>query len=114
MRIESTYRIRPKPCSIPPPLPPTLDHLLTPPLALPSYLASTHSGIERALAKHSSGSTSSAFAGQGQTLGSSSSSSPSPAKADGPSPANAFTNLDPQVKVLLGLIGAYLLFWYMS
>ncbi|EIM92192.1 thioredoxin-domain-containing protein [Stereum hirsutum FP-91666 SS1] len=71
-------------------------------------------GIERALAKHSSGSTSSAFAGQGQTLGSSSSSSPSPAKADGPSPANAFTNLDPQVKVLLGLIGAYLLFWYMS
>lgn len=24
------------------------------------------------------------------------------------------TNLDPQVKILLGLAGAYLLFWYLS
>ena len=72
-----------------------------------------HSGIEHALEKHSSGSTG-AFSGQGQTLGGSSSSSSTTPNKDGPFPDNLLTNLDPQVKVVLALLGAYVLCWYLS
>ncbi|PFH52222.1 hypothetical protein AMATHDRAFT_140468 [Amanita thiersii Skay4041] len=68
------------------------------------------SGVENALRKHSSASGSGAFSGKGQTLGGSSASSREIASQTGPS----FGNLDPQLKVLLGLIGAYLVFWYLS
>lgn len=46
-----------------------------------------------------------AFPGQGDTLRDSSSASPST--------GNMWSNLDPQVKILLGLIVAYIFFWMM-
>jgi len=52
-----------------------------------------------------------AFSGKGHTLGESSSSN-----STGPSlPAiTGLTNVDPQVKLLLGFVGAYLVLWYLS
>nr|KAJ8084489.1 mitochondrial thioredoxin [Marasmius tenuissimus] len=70
-------------------------------------------GIEDALRRHSSGSSSGAFSGKGQTLGGGS----APANVDGDAGSGLFAqfnNLDPQVKVLIYLVGGYLLFWYMS
>jgi len=71
-------------------------------------MGANKAAIESALRKHSSGSTSAAFAGTGQSL-----SGPS---ADNQSPrlGAPFVNLDPQVKKLLYFLGAYLLFWYLS
>ncbi|TFL03582.1 thioredoxin-domain-containing protein [Pterulicium gracile] len=70
--------------------------------------------LQSALERHSSGSSSgSAFSGKGQTLGSGGS------RNAGPQPTastleNAVGNLDPQLKVLLAIIGFYLLFWYLG
>lgn len=69
-----------------------------------------------AVRRHSASSSSSAFSGKGQTLGG----QPAPADLsqdvkDSVNKATAkVTNLDPQVKILLGLIGAYLVFWYLG
>ncbi|KAK2466932.1 hypothetical protein APHAL10511_001190 [Amanita phalloides] len=63
------------------------------------------SALESTLRRHASGTGSGAFGGQGQTLGSNS----GPQQGDRP-----FENLSPQVKLLLGLFGAYILFWYLS
>jgi thioredoxin len=53
-----------------------------------------------------------AFSGKGQTLGGS---KPQGDLATSASTAAAgITNLDPQVKLFIGLIGAYLLLWYFS
>ncbi|KAF9041770.1 thioredoxin-like protein [Hymenopellis radicata] len=63
--------------------------------------------LESALNKHSSSSTSgAAFTGTGHTLG-------------GGTASNAATNgpiikLDPQMQIFFGLVGIYLLFWYLS
>ncbi|KAH8120090.1 thioredoxin-domain-containing protein [Phellopilus nigrolimitatus] len=64
------------------------------------------SALKAAVERHSSGSTggSGAFSGTGQTLGGSS--------AGGS--AGSIINLTPQTKVMLGLIGAYLLLCYFS
>ncbi|KAE9398482.1 thioredoxin-domain-containing protein [Gymnopus androsaceus JB14] len=63
--------------------------------------------LEAAIRKYSSGSTGSAFSGKGQTLGG--------GEADVAKPSGSlFSSLDPQVKVLIYLLGAYLLFWYLS
>ncbi|THH18411.1 hypothetical protein EW146_g2576 [Bondarzewia mesenterica] len=68
--------------------------------------------LESALQRHSSGAASTtAFAGQGRTLGDSSS---QPTHGATGSALPAFTDLNPQVKTLLCLGGAYLLFWYLS
>jgi len=73
------------------------------------------SGLENTLQKHAVlDSTSTAFSGKGNTLGG------SPAApdvvVDGKQTLNNisawFTQLDPQLRVLLGLIGLYLVFWY--
>jgi len=72
------------------------------------------SGLESTLQKHAVISNSTAFSGKGNTLGG------SPAAPDivgeGEQTLNkifgAFTHLDPQLRVLLGLIGLYLVFWY--
>ncbi|KAJ3750778.1 thioredoxin-domain-containing protein [Lentinula detonsa] len=65
-------------------------------------------GLEAAIRKHSSGNTGSgAFTGKGQTLGSSGGNDAEPS-------TSIFSNMDPQVRVLLYLLGAYLLFWYLS
>ncbi|EGN93110.1 hypothetical protein SERLA73DRAFT_189950 [Serpula lacrymans var. lacrymans S7.3] len=72
------------------------------------------SGLEDALKRHSSGaSTGAAFTGKGQTLGSSSSSSsPSAYPNDITSSAySAWSDLDPKIKILLGLVAAYIFFW---
>jgi len=70
-------------------------------------------GLESAVQKHAaSSSTSTAFSGKGNTLG-------SPAAPDVVGDGKQtlqkvfawFTQLDPQLRVLLGLIGLYLLFW---
>ncbi|KAF8640385.1 hypothetical protein AX17_000055 [Amanita inopinata Kibby_2008] len=66
------------------------------------------SGLEDALRRHSSGSSSGTFTGKGQTLGSSNTAG-SNTQAGG-----LLSNIDPQVKVLLGLIGAYFVFYYLS
>ncbi|KAF9270641.1 thioredoxin-domain-containing protein [Marasmius fiardii PR-910] len=74
--------------------------------------------IEDALRRHSSGSSGSTgtFSGRGQTLGG----TPAPADAAGDVQAGVngllgkFNNLDPQVKVLIYLLGGYALFWYLS
>ncbi|EPQ60354.1 thioredoxin-domain-containing protein [Gloeophyllum trabeum ATCC 11539] len=66
-------------------------------------------GLESAVRRHASSSGSaSAFSGKGQTLGGS---TPKPDVGDA---IAGVKNLDPQVKVLLALLGAYLLFWYLS
>jgi len=78
--------------------------------------------ILRALAntikKHASGSpsTSGAFYGKGQTLGG------APAQPDVVGEvqqtlnkaSEGITQIDPQVKILLGLVGLYLVFWYLG
>ncbi|KAF9469846.1 thioredoxin-like protein [Collybia nuda] len=71
--------------------------------------------LEEAVRRHSGNTPSSAFSGKGQTLGG------TPASVDMTDikgtvnqATTKVTNLDPQVKVLLGLAGAYLLFWYLS
>jgi len=74
------------------------------------------SALESAVRKHSGSSSSSGvFTGKGQTLGG------GPATVDKMDVKNAMgqaagavTNLNPQAKVLLGLVGAYMLFWYLS
>ncbi|KAJ3865238.1 thioredoxin-domain-containing protein [Lentinula novae-zelandiae] len=66
-------------------------------------------GLRAAIVKHSSGAAESgAFSGKGQTLGSGGG-----GDIDEPS-SSLFSNIDPQVRVLLYLLGAYLVFWYLS
>ena len=69
--------------------------------------------LEDALRRHASGggSGSGVFPGKGQTLGSGNSTGGAGAGGSG---VLAFQALDPQVKVLLCLLGGYLLFWYLS
>ncbi len=76
-----------------------------------------YSALENALRKHATSSSSSAaFSGAGRTLGG----DPAPKDVGGGvknsvNQATAkVTNLDPQVRVFLGLLGAYLVFWYLS
>ena len=67
--------------------------------------------LESTLKTHSTGGGGTgAFSGKGQTLGGSSAPQANPATTV----ATGLTNLDPQVKVFLGLIGAYLILWYFS
>jgi len=73
------------------------------------------SAINDAIRKHSTSSSSGTFTGKGQTVGG----GPAPVdstdvKATIAQATTGIANLDPQVKVLLGLAGAYLLFWYLS
>ncbi|KZP25306.1 thioredoxin-like protein [Athelia psychrophila] len=77
------------------------------------------SALSSAVAKYAASSPASgtqAFAGKGNTLGGSSKSSPSSSSNNSSTPAAAypFANIDPQVKVFAGLVGAYLVFWYLS
>lgn len=67
------------------------------------------SGLEDALKRHSAGS-SGAFSGKGQTLGGSSTSNSSNSLANDA----GVVNLTPQAKVLIGLVGLYVLLWYFS
>ncbi|KAK7686750.1 hypothetical protein QCA50_010350 [Cerrena zonata] len=60
----------------------------------------------------SASSSTSAFAGKGHTLGSSSSSAPQPRAADGA--ASTWSNMDPNLKIFLGLLGAYFVFWVLG
>lgn len=73
------------------------------------------SGLENTLKKHASSSTGT-FSGAGQTLGGQA--APRDVAKDvqgGVNNARArVTNLDPQLKIFLGLIAAYLVFWYLS
>jgi len=65
--------------------------------------------LEDALRQLSAGSSSSgSFSGQGRTLGGAT------VGNSGNQQGKPFDNLDPQIKILLGLVGAYLLFWYLS
>jgi thioredoxin 1 len=64
------------------------------------------SALEDAVRQYSSSGTA-AFSGKGQTLGGTGSSS-TPPTSDG------VTNLSPQIKIFLGLVGAYVIFWYFS
>jgi len=73
------------------------------------------SGLETTLQKHAvldSTTSTAAFSGKGHTLGES---PPAPDAGDNKQPLNKifawFTQLDPQLRVLLGLIGLYLVFW---
>ncbi|KAJ7361597.1 thioredoxin-domain-containing protein [Mycena albidolilacea] len=73
--------------------------------------------LESTVRRHASGSAStSAFSGKGQTLAGASGpvdlSRQASAKFD--KAASQLTNLDPQVQVLFGLIGAYIMFWYLT
>jgi len=70
--------------------------------------------LESTLQKHAVSSTSTAFSGKGQTLGG------DPAAPDVVGEGKqaldkafaGFTQIDPQLRVFLGLIGLYLVFWY--
>ncbi|EIW63963.1 thioredoxin-like protein [Trametes versicolor FP-101664 SS1] len=68
--------------------------------------------LEAAVRRHSSGSSSGTFSGKGHTLGDGSS-NPGPGPVGGGGVA-AFQALDPQVKVLLYLLGGYLVFWWLK
>lgn len=67
--------------------------------------------LEATVRKYTSGSSGSAFAGKGQTLGGSSPAAPQP---EGPGILAAFNKVDPQVRMLLYLLVAYLVFLYVS
>ena len=73
------------------------------------------SGLEDALRRHSTGTggSSGSFTGKGQTLGGGSSNAGSGGAGAGGA-VMAFQALDPQVKVLLCLLGGYIVFWYLS
>jgi len=72
--------------------------------------------LESAVARHATSSSSGKFSGKGQTVGG------APAPTDLRRDANAAmdkasaaaSNLDPQLKVLLGLLAVYLVFWFLS
>lgn len=68
-----------------------------------------HSKLNAALERLTGGSSggSTAFSGKGQTLGG------APAPAPG-TDVPGIINVSPQVKVLLGLVAAYLVLWYLS
>ncbi|KZV80166.1 thioredoxin-domain-containing protein [Exidia glandulosa HHB12029] len=71
-------------------------------------------GLEAALQKHAGsagGVASAAFGGKGNTLGSGASAS-APLAQRASSAAAGITNIDPQVKILLGLVGAYLFLYF--
>lgn len=82
------------------------------------------SGIETALRKHSGGASSSssatAFSGKGQTLGG----GPAPSDVTGNAKravdnatagaSAAVGNIDPQIKVFIGLVGLYALFYFLG
>ncbi|KAF9225515.1 thioredoxin-like protein [Gyrodon lividus] len=70
-------------------------------------------GLQNAVKQFTSSSAAtSAFSGKGHTLGGSSSPAQPANNATG-NPASFWSNLDPQVKVLLGLFAAYVFFWLM-
>ena len=87
----------------------TVARLLDGHILIPLF---THRALESTIKKHATGSGSSAFSGQGRTLGGSSAPEPRADSGGRPNFEAKFTNLDPQVRVLLGLLGAYLVFWY--
>ncbi|KAL4062978.1 thioredoxin-like protein [Scleroderma yunnanense] len=67
-------------------------------------------GLQTALRQFAT--SSGTFPGAGNTLGGSSSSEPTP--GDGANTAGGtWTNLDPQLKILLALVAAYVFFWLM-
>ncbi|KIP10084.1 hypothetical protein PHLGIDRAFT_101658 [Phlebiopsis gigantea 11061_1 CR5-6] len=71
--------------------------------------------LEATVRKHASGSstTAGAFSGKGHTLGGTTTSS-TPSLPDIPNVKTWYSGLDPQAKVLLGLVGAYFVFWILS
>ena len=74
-------------------------------------------GLTSTVAKHASSSSgSAAFTGKGHTLGSSSSpSSSTPPNTDTTKRGSSYwSSLDPQTKIFAGLVGAYILFWWLS
>lgn len=69
-----------------------------------------YSGLQNAVKQLAT--SSGTFPGQGQSLGGST--SPTPDSSDGANNARAmWTNLDPQLKILLALGAAYIFFWLM-
>ncbi|KAJ7492485.1 thioredoxin-domain-containing protein [Mycena latifolia] len=74
--------------------------------------------LESTLRRHSAGSSgsTSAFSGRGQTLGGSQAPVDITKEATTTlnKAASRVTSLDSQVRVLLGLVAAYLMFWYLS
>ncbi|KAJ6519963.1 thioredoxin-domain-containing protein [Mycena sanguinolenta] len=74
--------------------------------------------LESTVKRHASGSTAttSAFSGKGQTLGGSSGPVDVSREASAAlnKAASQFTSLDSQFRVLLALIAAYAMFWYLS
>jgi len=74
-------------------------------------------GLTNTIAKHASSPSTTAFAGKGQTLGSTSSTNSSPPNTTKNTSGlidTYWTPLEPQLKVFVGLVGAYALFWYLS
>ncbi|KAI0784951.1 thioredoxin-like protein [Abortiporus biennis] len=67
--------------------------------------------LEATIKKHagSTGSSGSAFSGQGHRLGGGSTNSSSSSSGSG-----GGSVLDPQLKIFLGLLGAYFVFWFLS
>ncbi|RDX51878.1 thioredoxin-like protein [Lentinus brumalis] len=70
------------------------------------------SALEETLRRLSTGGSSGTFTGKGHTLGGGSGNSTTGFGGGGG--VAAFQALDPQVKVLLCLLGGYMLFWYLS
>jgi len=73
--------------------------------------------LESTLRRHASGSAkTNAFSGRGQTLGGSSGGVDVSREASATlnKAASTFTALDSQFRVLLALVGAYAMFWYLS
>ncbi|KAG8219543.1 hypothetical protein J3R82DRAFT_493 [Butyriboletus roseoflavus] len=67
-------------------------------------------GLQNAVKRFTSSSSTGAFSGQGQTLGG----SPPPAPNDLIATASSkWSNMDPPLKVLLGLVAVYVFFWLM-
>ena len=75
----------------------------------------SHRALEATLKVHSGeAAATGAFSGKGHTLGGSSSTTQDNVAASASVAATGLINLDPQVKVFIGLIGAYLVLWYLS
>jgi len=73
--------------------------------------------LKSTLKRHATSASTSAFTGRGQTLGSGASEPVDVSKEAAATlnkAASKVTNLDPQLRVLLGLVAGYAVFWYLS
>lgn len=79
-----------------------------------SQVPQFYSALENTIKKHATNSSTAAFSGKGQTLGGDPAAPDVVGEVKGTLDALSarFSELNPQAKVLLGLLGLYFVFWF--